>query len=355
MTDRARSSVVGGARIGPRFSVAIGIAAALLAVAMPLAGASAKLSNPQVAPRTAPVGTVVTFSVEYAGKAPGAQLQVELSRSGAATRLLPLAQAQGTTTWTARSSAIPQGTWNVRFAVLAPSSETLAAGTLTILPAPTPSPTPTSKPTPRPTAIPTPAPTPTPRPTATPAGTSPSPGGPGTVPFPVVSPAEGSPAEGSPAEGSPAASPSPAGSGAGSPSPARTPSARSSPSGAVVGSTTPDDRTGALWLAILLGVFVLGGVGGIAVLSARRREEEPIVGAPPAAPAFVAAQPVVAPRRLLEPDAPPAPAGAGQRQRQSWEVYSALEDEPIGTVDRLMSDPGATSRPGAAIEPGDDG
>ena len=350
MTARARSCVVGAARIGPRFRVAIGIAGALLAVAGPLAAASSKLSNPQVAPRSAPAGTVVTFSVEYAGKAPGAQLQVELSRSGAGTRLLPLAQTQGTTTWTARSSAIPQGTWNVGFAVLAPASEALAAGTLTIVPAPTPSPTPGPRATPRPTAIPTPAPTLTPRPTATPGATASSPGGPGTVPFPVVSPVEDSSAE-----GSPAASPSPAGSGAGSISPSPTPSARSSPRGAVLGGTTADDRSGALWLAILLGVFVLVGVGGIAVLSARRRDEEPVGGAPSPVAAFAAAQPVAAPRRLLEPDAPPGPGGQGQRQRRAWEVYSALEDEPIGTVDRLMSDPGATPRPGAASEPEDDG
>jgi len=125
--------------------------------------------------------------------------------------------------------------------------------------------------------------------------------------------------------------------------------------GAVLGGTTADDRSGALWLAILLGVFVLVGVGGIAVLSARRRDEEPVGGAPSPVAAFAAAQPVAAPRRLLEPDAPPGPGGPGQRQRRAWEVYSALEDEPIGTVDRLMSDPGATPRPGAASEPEDDG
>jgi hypothetical protein len=325
--------------------------AALLLIPATAAGATS-LSNPQVSPRSVVQGDVVTFSVVTTGKA-NVTVQVELAHSGAATIVRDLSVVSRTgnaTTWRFQSSAIPAGSWSVTFAV-AGTTTTLPAGTLTVSPPPTPAPTPTTKPTPTPTPTPRPATTPSPpsTPRPTPANTS----------TPDTSPPAGSSAG---AIVSPGSSGGSATAGSTSPGVAAQAGARSpSPSGATAGSgaTTGsggEDRTGQLLLSVLLGLFVIGGVAGIAILTARRRaEDEPAPAAAPSATTFVAARgtPDTTAFRQRATMAPPPPA---ERKRAGWEVYSALEDEPIGTVDDLAPDapshgPAEPGRPA----PGEDG
>jgi hypothetical protein len=90
---------------------------------------------------------------------------------------------------------------------------------------------------------------------------------------------------------------------------------------------------------VLLGLFVILGVGGIALLTGRRQAEErpvPEDGSPdePPAPAFV--------RRAAAVGAAEGAADAGRpRQRAAWEVYSSLENQPLGSVDELLPEESA--------------
>lgn len=79
------------------------------------------------------------------------------------------------------------------------------------------------------------------------------------------------------------------------------------------------------------------GVGGIALLTGRRQAEERPTpdagGAPgePPSPEFV--------RRAAAVGAAEGAADAAQaRPRAAWEVYSSLENQPLGTVNELMPD-----------------
>ena len=82
----------------------------------------------------------------------------------------------------------------------------------------------------------------------------------------------------------------------------------------------------------MLGVFVILGVGGIALLTGRRQAEERPSPDPdqapdePLAPAFV--------RRAAAGPLEGA-ADRGRRGRATWEVYSSLENEPLGSSDEL--------------------
>ncbi len=300
MGQRAPANDRGGqrrARLGGPLPLLAALSALLL---IPVAAqAATSLSNPQVSPRTASAGDVVTFSVSTTGNA-NVTVQVQLAGAGAKTIVYDMTVYTGrggTTTWRFQTTGIPVDTWAVTFAV-AGTTETLAAGSLAVIPVRTPVPTPT----PKPTTAPTPTPRPTPIPTSTPV--------PATTPRATSSvAASGSP--GSTAVASPVGvGGSIAPVGTASPGLAASAGSRSpSPTGTAAGTST-DDRTGPLLLSVLLGLFVIAGVAGIAILTSRRRAEEQ----PPAA-------------------APPPPA----RKRASWEVYSALEDEPIGTVDDLTS------------------
>jgi hypothetical protein len=316
--------------------------AAVLLLAPGSVRAATALSSPQVSPRSVVQGGLVTFTVDTTGNA-NVTVQVELVRAGAATIVEDLAiigKSNSTTTWQFQSTAIPAGTWAVTFAIAA-STTTLAAGTLTVSPPPTPTATPGPTATPRPTPARTATPRPTPARTATPAGN----------PTPSATTSAAATPTGA-AAGSAAGSGSPVASGTGGPGvvgPAS--SAWPAGSGATAGSIG-DDRIGPLLLSVLLGLFVIGGVAGIAILTARRRgEEEPAAALAPAATAFVATpgESETAAFRQRAQSAAPQPAA---RRRASWEVYSALEDEPIGTVDELATDPRSGS-PGA--EPSGDG
>src|SRR5947208_1733091 len=92
------------------------------------------------------------------------------------------------------------------------------------------------------------------------------------------------------------------------------------------------DQSGPLLPAIVLGLFVILGVGGIALLTGRRQAEErpsPESHGPPDAPpspAFV--------RRAAATGAAGADT-ARSRPRAAWEAYSSLENQPLGSVDEL--------------------
>jgi hypothetical protein len=101
-----------------------------------------------------------------------------------------------------------------------------------------------------------------------------------------------------------------------------------------------------LTLALLGGIVLVAAGARLWALLARRRRRngEP---PPPSGPVPVPA---------LSPAGGPAggfssrvtvsaPATSGGRSRASWEIYSALEDEPIGTVDALMQEPTKRERP----------
>jgi hypothetical protein len=328
------------AAVRVRLALRVGALAVLLLVPS-VAEAATILSNPQVSPRTAVQGDTVTFTVDTSGNA-NATIQVELAQKGAATIVEPMSLLQkigGTSTWQFQSTAIGLGTWAVTFAV-ANSTTILAAGTLTINAPPTPAPTP--KPTPKPTPAPTPKLSPKPTPKPTPAPTpklSPKPT-PNVVPPSTPTASSASPAASeSPSEGSSAGA-SPTASGA-----AVVPGTTASPSAATAGSSG-DGRTGELLLSVLLGLFVIAGIAGIAILTARRRgPKEPPPSPATSTTAFVAARREPEVRAFQERTlaAPPTP----ERKRATWEVYSALENEPIGSVDDLGVDAGVLHRPEA--------
>jgi hypothetical protein len=104
------------------------------------------------------------------------------------------------------------------------------------------------------------------------------------------------------------------------------------------GGSSPKDQTGSLLLATLLGVLVVAGVGGIALLAGRRRAEEEPAG-PALAPEATSPSPVVTDEaataafaaRVNPPPSTPEPAP----RPASWEAYADINDRPIGTVDEL--------------------
>ena len=101
------------------------------------------------------------------------------------------------------------------------------------------------------------------------------------------------------------------------------------------GSRAASDDAGRVLPAVLLGLFVILGVGGIALLTGRRQAEERPVPEPdgspdePPDPAFV--------RRAAAVGAAEGSAEAVRpRTRAAWEVYSSLENQPLGSVDELL-------------------
>ncbi|TMB53311.1 MAG: hypothetical protein E6J50_00690 [Chloroflexi bacterium] len=266
------------------------------------------LSSAVVAPRTGTTATVFLFSVHYAGK-PATSV---VARVGTLTVALSL--VSGTTssgTWRG-SRRLPAGTRSVTFSATAVGKVAdLPAGHVTTTAPPTPTPVPTPKPpaaTPRPSARPTrsPASSPARSPRVSPSARAIPTGGPPSTPTAVG--------------------------GATQPS--------SSP-GTAAGGTA--DQSGPLLPAIVLGLFVILGVGGIALLTGRRQaEERPSAesgGLPdaPLAPEFV--------RRAVAAGATGA-AASGSRPRAAWEVSTSLENEPLGSLDEGPSDGGREPRSG---------
>jgi hypothetical protein len=308
--------------------------------------AKVTLSNGTAAPRTGTTTTNFTFRVTASGRpqsviarltGPGSPINVDLS-----------GPANGNGVWSGTHRIPTPGRWTVTF--ITPSGlATTSGGTVSV------------------TAAPTPTPRPTPKPTPTPVGT----------PVPVATPRATVPATAKPAATPQASQATASATAAGSASPRGT-------AVAVVGVTVPtptqaavaaagglkNPPAGSLWLVMLLGLLVIMGVGGIALLAGRRTAEEE--------PMFVAAEAGAhgdASAPLADQDAEPtgdeaggasaaatAPgidaaafaarvneradggprgdpgSGSGTRTRRAWEVYSGLDDQPIGTVDQVLID-----------------
>ena len=320
-----------GPAVGRRPMVAA-VAAVLVClglVALPgqASAKAAALSSATVSPRTGTTATTFVFSVHYAGTA----TPISITARVAATTVTLTRISGSVTNGTWRGSRrLPIGTFGVTFvADLHGSNDpTLAAGQVkvTAAPTPTPRPTPTPQPTPapKPSSAPPPAtPRPTPKPTATSSPTAahsaaPSPTAPST-PTAIGGAAESSP----------------------------------SPTAVAVASTA-GNQTGSLLLAALLGVLVIVGVGGIALLAGRRRAEEEPPDGPPVAlvparpgpvspgsgtPAPVTPAPVITKAEaaaFAARVAPPPPAAEPPTQpKGAWDAFGDIDDRPIGTVDRL--------------------
>jgi hypothetical protein len=266
------------------------------------------LSGATVSPRTGSTATTFVFSVHYTGK-PANSVVAHVG-----TLTVALSKVSGTAangTWRG-SRRLPVGTRSVTFSATAIGNVAdLPAGQVTVKATPTPTPAPTARPTPKP-PVATPRPT-TPRPTAKATST----------------PSRSAKASGIPSasRATPPATPVAVG-GATEPSPS-----------AGAGSLASDDE-GRILPAVLLGLFVILGVGGIALLTGRRQAEErpmpPPDGSPnePPDPAFV--------RRAAAVGAAEGTADAGRpRQRAAWEVYSSLENQPLGTVDEMLPEESA--------------
>jgi len=293
------------------------LAAGLLVMVTP-ALAKNMLTGGTVSPRIGSTATTFVFSVNYTGK-PASSVVAHVG-----TLTVPLSLIKGGTpssgTWRG-SRRLPVGIWSVTFSASATGNvAVLPAGQVTVNAAPTPTPAPTPRATPKPpVATPRPA---TPRPTAKATST------PGRS-------AKGSASPG-PTRATPPATPVAVG-GATEPSPS-----------AGAGSPTSDDG-GRILPAVLLGLFVILGVGGIALLTGRRQAEERPLPEPgpsadePPAPAFV--------RRAAAVGTAEGAADAGRpRPRAAWEVSSSLENQPLGSVDGLLPEesPAGTFEAGAA-------
>jgi hypothetical protein len=270
------------------------LAACCLAVlASPVMSASG-LQKGSVTPRSGTTATTFTFRVEAAAGKPPSSVTARLTRAGGGTRTVALSHAGKT--WTGSSRVTTTGTWTVTF--VATPTGTTTGGTITVSPAPTPRPTPVATPPP---------------PAATPRATA------AATRRPTASPARSSRSTAATASGRPPSTPTAVG-GATQPS---------SAPGAAAGGT---GGSGPLLPAIVLGLFVILGVGGIALLTGRREAEERPSPAPgglppenPPDPDFVRRAASVG---AADGEAKPARA----RPRAAWEMDSALDNQPLGTA-----------------------
>jgi outer membrane biosynthesis protein TonB len=143
----------------------------LLLGALPVAAAPISLSSPAVTPASGTTETLVTFSVTYTNKRGDAPDWVRVSVADYVHTMTSIGGTPKQGLRFAVALRLPAGTHAVSFAASTQGQTTsLAAATVSIVPAPTPQPTPTPTPkaTPKPTPKPTPAPTPKPTPKATP-------------------------------------------------------------------------------------------------------------------------------------------------------------------------------------------
>lgn len=299
------------------------LAWAMLAAAPPPveAGAPApnQLTNPVVNPMSGTTATVFTFSVRYRSFANDPALSVTASIPGVT---LPMALTFGSAlngTWTT-TSTLPAGSWTVTYAANATqfNDPTRTVGPVVVAVPPTPTPVPTPVPTPTPIATPRP---PTPPP-ATPAPPPPAP-----PPPPPPPPAPAAPAPPVAPVPTPVPTPAPP-----TPAPSATAStsASASPLPVVVLPVELD-----IPFETVLGIAmasVLAVVGGWWIIAAgRRREQE---DEPP--PVRSAAALATVHRATTDPmAAAPAPTRRQPRERPpaDWELASAFDDQPIGTVD----------------------
>jgi len=262
------------------------------------------LSGAVVSPRSGTTATVFAFSVHYAGK-PATSVVAHVG-----TLTVALSQASGTTsngTWR-RSRRLPAGTRSVSFSAASVGNVAdLPAGQVTVTATPAPTPRATPRPTPEPVATTRPSAQATRAPTAKP-------------------------------RRSPSASSSAGATGSGKP-----PSTPTAVGGATQPSASPgsagsqsSDRSGPLIPAIVLGLLVILGVGGIALLTGRREAEErpspePTDPSELPPPGFV--------RRATTAGAAEAAGEPGPpRARATWELYSSLENQPLGSVDEPLPD-----------------
>ena len=194
--DPSRTPV--GGRSQARIVASIAAIVLMLSAVSPAwAGAGpTRLSDPSVSPRSGRPTTTVVVTVAYRNREGSPADWVRVTVAGSTHRMTQVAGSDWKRGVTFRwSGKLAVGTHPVSIEALSRDrfSDQIAAGSVTIAPAPTPEPTP--RPTPRPTPKPTPkaTPRPTPRPTAKPT-TSPTDApavgasDPSTTPTPLATP-----------------------------------------------------------------------------------------------------------------------------------------------------------------------
>ena len=210
------------------------MAAALLWVLLSVAPAWAaagptRLSDPAVSPRSGHPTTTITISVTYRNREGSAADWVRVRIAGATRAMSHVGGSDWKKGVTFRwSGRLPLGTHSATISALSRDhfTDTLAAGSVVITPAPAPDPTPqpTPKPTPRPTPRPTPSPTAAATPTPTTDATTDPTSGPALVTEPPVATESPSPSP-TPSDDAVAVVPAGSGNGGGSNGGGQTPNA----------------------------------------------------------------------------------------------------------------------------------
>lgn len=285
---------------------------ALMALLSPTL-AKKSLSNGSVTPRSGTTATLFAFRVDSGNPKPSS-VNARLTRG---TTVLTIALNKPVTgsTWTRSARVSSPGTWTVSF--IGSDGTSAPGGAITVTVPTPPPPSATVRPTPRPTAVPS-----TPRPATARPSTKATPGQSGKAS--ATPKASGATAPATPVAVGGATQPS-------------------SPPGA--GSSSGD--AGRILPAILLGLLVILGVGAIALLTGRRQaEERPSpdaaggVSDEPPAPEFV--------RRAAGAGAAEGAVEAARgRPRAAWEVYTSLENEPLGSVNEYLPGESTAAGPGA--------
>lgn len=267
-------------------SAALGLlvlAATLAAAPIAAAAPPNRLQAPSASPTSGTTATDFTFSVRYRSGDGSPASSVTAAVAGL-TLYLTLASGTATDGVYTGSSTLPAGTWMVTFEAITPSGDnpTATAGPVQVTVPPTPAPVPTAPPPPPPP--PPPAPAPVTPPPATP-----------TTPPPLPSEAALPQASEGAAAGIPGGGPSDRDSG------------------------NPSGGEGLPWGYLVgLAVVALGGIATWWMFGARRRATQP--------------QPVMPMATDWERPSAGLPRTA-RRAPASWELASALDDEPIGTID----------------------
>ena len=315
----------------------------LPAAPMVAAAAANQLTSPSVSPLSGTTATSFAFSVHYLSRAGTAPASVTAYVAGLTLPLTLVSGSPADGTYRA-SSNLPVGTWAVAFeAIVAQGNDpTAIAGPVQVTPPPPPTPPPTVPPTPKPTPPPPPPPTPPP---ATPPPATPVPTPPAATPTP--SPSATPPGSGS-ATPSPTATPE-----GGSPGIGGLPGGGNGSQGSGNGKGSSPKPAGPRTLLSLIGLLaVAGAIGGwwLFLAGRRRRDEEDDHLVPATAAVAGAGATAVG---TTAPKASP-------RRPAEWELASALEDQPIGTIDYDEDDDGelpanvqaALDRPAIEVEPG---
>lgn len=260
-------------------------AASLLAAPGAQAAPPNRLQSASVDPSAGTTATVFTYSVRYRGEAGSPAASVTATVAGLT---VPLSLVSGTPTdgVYAGTSTLPPGTWMVTFEAIAQSGKnpTATAGPVQVSAPPTPTPVPLPPPPPQSVVTPPPEVT-------TPASAP-----------PPVSSGDAAPGDASPA---PAAVP-----GGGPPDD---------------GAAGLDRGSGLPWgFLVALAVATAGGAGVWWMVVGRRRRGTSADLPPP---------PELGERPWSRPSTSAESTRPTPRRLASWELASALDDEPIGTVD----------------------